>query len=138
MIKRVIFWVVAVFFAGLTSAGEFFTANYGNTKVKDFQDLVTPDFTARFPADSWDLFIYSEAFTMSRSGQAICNAIVGVVPKGGHQFPRRQFKMTKTATVKPGRWNEAEALDFETECVRAAIDNMMTTDLAKVYRAHSN
>jgi hypothetical protein len=46
--------------------------------------------------------------------------------------------MTKTATVKPGRWNEAEALDFETECVRAAIDNMMTTDLAKVYRAHSN
>jgi hypothetical protein len=75
--------VVAVFFAGLTSAGEFVTANYGNTKVKDFQDLVTRDFTARFPADSWELFIYSEAFSMTRSGQAICNAIVGVVPKGG-------------------------------------------------------
>lgn len=135
---RMLFVSVALLCAGLANAGEFVTANYGNTKVKDFQDLVTRDFTARFPADSWELFIYSEAFTMSRSGQAICNAIVGVVPKGGHQFPRRQFKMTKTATVKPGRWNEAEALDFETECVRAAIDNMMTTDLATVYRAHSN
>lgn len=135
---RVLIAALMMLYAGLANAGEFVTANYGNTKVKDFQDLVTRDFTARFPADSWELFIYSEAFTMSRSGQAICNAIVGVVPKGGHQFPRRQFKMTKTATVKPGRWNEAEALDFETECVRAAIDNMMTTDLATVYRAHSN
>lgn len=135
---RVLIAALMMLCAGLANAGEFVTANYGNTKVKDFQDLVTRDFTARFPADSWELFIYSEAFTMSRSGQAICNAIVGVVPKGGHQFPRRQFKMTKIATVKPGRWNEAEALDFETECVRAAIDNMMTTDLATVYRANSN
>jgi hypothetical protein len=43
---------------------------------------------------------------------------------------------TKTATVKSDRWNEAEALEFETQCVRAAIDNMMTTDLTSVYRAH--
>jgi len=122
----------------LATAGEFVTANYGNAQVKDFQDLVTRDFTARFPADSWEVFIYSDAFTMSRSAQAICNAIVGVVPRGAHQFPRRQFATTKTATVKPGRWNDAEAQAFETECVRAAITNMMDTDPAKVYRPHTN
>lgn len=101
------------FYAGIANAGDFVTANYGNTKVKDFQDLVTREFTMRFPADSWELFIYSDAFTMSRSGQAICNAIVGVVPRGVHQFPRRQFQMTKTATVKPGCWRR---LNLDSEC----------------------
>lgn len=117
------------------SAGEFVTANYGHVSVKAFQDLVTREFTARFPADAWEVFVYSDAFTMSRSGQAVCNAIAGVVPRGSHQFPARQFATTKTATVKPGRWNDAEALDFETECVRAAIGSMMEVDPAKVYRA---
>ena len=122
--------------AATASAGDFVTSNYGHVSVKAFEDLVTADFTARFPADTWAVFVYSDAFTMNRTGQAVCNAIVGVVPRGSNQFPRRQFTTTRTATVKPGRWNDAEALDFETECVRAAIGSMMDADPAKVYRAN--
>lgn len=136
--KKLIALCVLASGVSLANAGEFVTANYGKAQVKDFQDLVTRDFTARFPADSWEVFIYSDAFTMNRSGQAICNAIVGVVPRGAHQFPRRQFAMTKTATVKAGRWSDAEAQDFETECVRAAISSMMDADPAKVYRAFTD
>lgn len=94
-------------FAAPVAAGELVTANYG----------------------------HFDAFTIHRSGQAICDAIAGVVPKGSRQFPARRFETTKTATVKPSRWNESEALDFETECVRAAISSMMDTDPTTVYRA---
>ena len=133
--KKLIALVSLATCAAIANAGEFVTANYGRVSVKDFQDLVTRDFTARFPVDAWEVFVYSDAFTMNRSGQAICHAIVGVVPRNARQFPLRQFATTKTATVQPGRWNDAEALSFETECVRAAIGNMMDTDPAKVYRA---
>lgn len=118
------------------AAGEFSTSNYGHVNVKAFEDLVTQEFTTRFAANTWSIFVYSDAFSMDRSEQAICHAIVGVVPKGSHQFPLRQFSMTKTATVKRNRWTEAEALDFETECVRAAVDRMMSTNPAQAYRAY--
>lgn len=68
--------------------------------------------------------------------EATCKSYLQVRSEGSHQFPMRQFKMTKTANVKSGRWNDAEALDFETECVRAAVTGMMNTDPAKAYRAH--
>lgn len=135
--KKLIALLTLAFGVSLANAGEFVTANYGRTNVKDWQDLVARGFTARFPSNTWDIFIYSDAFTMSGGGQAVCNAIVGVVPRDTNQFPRRQFVSTKTATVKPGRWNNTEALNFETECVRAAIANMMNADTAKVYRPHS-
>lgn len=122
--------------ANFAHAGPFLVANYGNIYVKDWQDLVTRDFTARFTPDTWQIFVYSDAEVLPRSTQAVCKAIVGVVPKDSHQFPARQFVTTRTATVKPGKWNDDVALDFETECVRSAIDNMMIVQPAKVYRPH--
>lgn len=134
--KKLITLCVLALTMSFASAGEFITANYGSVQIKDFRDLVTDAFTVRFPVDSWALFIHSEAFIMPRDGLAICNAIVGVVPRGSNQFPMRTFKTTKTANVKAGKWNDDEALSFETECVRSALGNMMNTDPAKVYRAH--
>lgn len=121
---------------GTAHAGPFLVANYGRTAVGDWQDLVTAVFTARYRPDAWQVFVYSDAGTLSRGVQAVCNAIVGVVPKDSHQFPARQFVITRTATVAPGRWNDEAALDFETECVRSAIDDMMNVDPATVYRPH--
>ncbi|CAJ0733976.1 hypothetical protein [Ralstonia mannitolilytica] len=122
--------------ANVATAGPFLVANYGNTYAKDWQDLVTRDFTARFTPEAWEIFVYSDAVILPRSTQAVCTAIVGVVPKDSHQFPARQFVTTRTATVKPGKWNEDVALDFETECVRSAIGNMMRVPPANAYRPH--
>lgn len=119
-------------------AGPFLVANYGNTYVRDWQDLVTRDFTAQYPPDSWQVFVYSDAERMSRSTQVVCKAIVGVVPKDSHQFPLRQFVTTRTATAKPGKWTDDIALSFETDCVRSAINNMMSVRPAEVYRPHGN
>lgn len=123
--------------ASMAHAGPFLVANYGNTYVRDWQDLVTRDFTARYTPNAWEIFVYSDAEIMPRSTHAVCKAVVGVVPKDSHQFPARQFVTTRTATVKPGKWNDDVALNFETECVRSAINNMMNADPANVYRPHS-
>lgn len=123
---------------GVACAGPFLVANYGNTYVSDWQDLVTRDFTAQYPPDTWQVFVYSDAERMSRSTQVVCKAIVGVVPKDSQQFPARRFVTTRTATAKPGKWNDDVALDFETDCVRSAINNMMSVKPADVYRPHGN
>jgi hypothetical protein len=69
---------------------------------------------------------------MPRDGLAICNALVGVVPGGSNQFPMRTFKTPKTANVKEGKWNDDEALSFETECaaLRAILKPLLYRPVA--------
>ncbi|WP_010105099.1 hypothetical protein [Verminephrobacter aporrectodeae] len=134
--KRLIALCTLASSLNLASAGEFVIASYGNVQAKDVQDLVTDGFTARFPADAWEIFIYSTAFTMKRRGQAICHAIVGVIPRRTYQFPRHHFSITRTATIKLEQWNDTEALAFETGCVRSAIINMMDIDPNDVHHPY--
>ena len=88
-----------------------------------------PSFNSRFPNNKFEVFVYSDAFTVG--DQQACHAIVGVSPRGSYQFPIHHYSTTQT---RPGKsLTVGEAHKFALECVNEAIRNMLSDSLDRVY-----
>lgn len=106
-------------------------ASHGPVQGTDVPPL-SPAFNARFPAARFEVFVYSDAFTVG--AQQACHAIVGVSPRDSFQFPIHHYSATQT---RPGRSMTAgEARGFALDCVTEAIRNMLSDDLDRVYQPY--
>lgn len=124
----------ALLFALLASpvagrAGEFnTTCNFATDALAacgdNFGDVVSERFTERFPADKYQLFVYSNVET-NPAGDMLAYAVAGVVLKGSHDFPKQRFQ---TSRVRGKGEYDADALgEEELGVARDAVAFLMET-----------
>jgi hypothetical protein len=109
-------------------AGDFVTTcNFQSDALKDcgsnFADIVTDRFIERFPADRFEIFVFSNVTAFDEGGM-IAYAAVGVVPLGSHQFPQLRF-LTSRAGAEDKRYTAAELGENERDVARDAVQSLM-------------
>ena len=133
---KFIFVVAAALSVQIVAAGPFRVSNYGAVQVKEFEAVVTEEFTRKFPAGEWEIFIHSDNFVLEGRGLAVCNALVGVRPYGADVFPLRRFSTAKVTDAKRGKWGASDGVQLEADCVRSAIRTMTDSDLNTAYKPY--
>ena len=85
-------------------------------------DLVTDKFLAKFPNQTFSIFVHSDVHSYS-SGGYVAYAVAGVVPKGLSQFPLRRFS---SSTIERNQRGDALTLaNVEKENFRDAVKQLM-------------
>ena len=111
-------------------AGEFNSTCHFSSEAlsacgENFSDLVTDRFIERFPADRYELFIYSMAAPFDEGGM-VAHAVAGVVPLDSHQFPQLRFQSSRTGDNSVV-YSAAELGQNELEVARNAVKQLMET-----------
>jgi len=123
-------WVGAALLvaAAGAQAGEFaVSCQYKNDNLQKcasvVSDLVTDKFVAKFPANRFQIFIYSNIMDFSNGGYS-AYAVAGVIPKGSGQFPIRRFANT-SINGSDKRFSAVDLANTELEVYRAAVKALM-------------
>lgn len=85
-------------------------------------DIVTDKFLARFPNQTFSIFVHSDIHSYSNGGY-VAYAVAGVVPKGSSQFPIRKFSSSTLERQKRG--DTLTLANVEKENFRDAVKQLM-------------
>jgi hypothetical protein len=112
-------------------AGAFRVNYYGDATAKDIASVVTDAFTKKFPASKYEIFLLASA-GQDNEGDDYCYAQTGVIPAGSNETPQMRYSFV-------GIKHHGQVMtvglrhEFEAECARGAVRNMMSDQLSNIY-----
>lgn len=91
-----------------------------------FSDLLTEKFLARYPADTWEIFVYADTLAFG-DGKATSQAVVGVVPISRQKFAYFPNQTSSHTVTTPRLSSGYDKDDLERKTIRRAVEKLMAS-----------